>query len=69
MLSVVKPDRATSPLQAEHEPEAIAARLSGKRASDYLADSVLGSIDGCVTTFAVVAGTVGGGCQDTWRSY
>ena len=50
-----------SPLHAEHKPEAIAARLGTKRSSDYLADGVLGSIDGCVTTFAVVAGSVGGG--------
>jgi VIT1/CCC1 family predicted Fe2+/Mn2+ transporter len=57
----MKPDRAVSPLEAEHQPEAIAARLSAKRSADYLADSVLGSIDGCVTTFAVVAGSVGGG--------
>jgi VIT1/CCC1 family predicted Fe2+/Mn2+ transporter len=57
----MKPDRVVSPLHAEHEPAAIAARLASKRPSDYLADSVLGSIDGCVTTFAVVAGTVGGG--------
>ena len=57
----MKPDRAVSPLQAEHQPEAIAARLSAKRPADYLADSVLGSIDGCVTTIAVVAGSVGGG--------
>ena len=39
-------------LHAEHRPEAIAARLSGRRETDYLADAVLGSIDGCVTTFA-----------------
>jgi vacuolar iron transporter family protein len=56
----VKQNPASS-LHAEHEPEAIAARLGPKRSSDYLADSVLGSIDGCVTTFAVVAGSVGGG--------
>ena len=38
-----------------------AARLGTRRSSDYLADSVLASIDGCVTTFAVAAGSVGGG--------
>lgn len=35
-----------------------APRLS---ANPYLGDAVLGGIDGCVTTFAVVAGAVGGG--------
>lgn len=30
-------------------------------ASPYISDAVLGGIDGCVTTFAVVAGAVGGG--------
>jgi vacuolar iron transporter family protein len=57
----MKRDTGPSSLHREHAPEAIAARLGGKRNSDYLADAVLGSIDGCVTTFAVVAGSVGGG--------
>ena len=57
----MKPDRSLSSLHADHEPAAIAARLRARRPSDYLADAVLGSIDGCVTTFAVVAGAVGGG--------
>jgi len=48
-------------LEAEHHPEAIRTRLDDVRQHSYLADAVLGAIDGCVTTFAVVAATVGGG--------
>lgn len=48
-------------LLTEHEPEAIRDRLAASRRHSYLGDAVLGGIDGCVTTFAVVAGTVGGG--------
>lgn len=51
-------------LAAEHEPEAIRERLAATRRHSYLGDAVLGGIDGCVTTFAVVAGTVGGGFSD-----
>ncbi len=49
------------PTDAEHHPEAIRARLSRKYRHNYLGDAVLGAIDGCVTTFAVVAGAVGAG--------
>lgn len=48
-------------LTAEHHPSAIRARLDGAQQHSYLGDAVLGGIDGCVTTFAVVAGAVGGG--------
>ncbi len=48
-------------LEAEHRPEAVQQRLARKRSQSYLGDAVLGGIDGCVTTFAVVAGAVGGG--------
>jgi VIT1/CCC1 family predicted Fe2+/Mn2+ transporter len=48
-------------LQLEHHPDVIRARLAGLRQHSYLGDAVLGGIDGCVTTFAVVAGAVGGG--------
>ncbi len=54
-----KPTRAT--LYAEHLPEAVRARLQLQRPSQNVADAVLGGIDGCVTTFAVVAGAVGAG--------
>lgn len=48
-------------LEAEHRPAAIQLRLEGVQQHSYLGDAVLGGIDGCVTTFAVVAGAVGGG--------
>lgn len=48
-------------LAAEHRPEAVRRRLSKRNGQSYLGDAVLGGIDGCVTTFAVVAGAVGGG--------
>ncbi len=51
-------------LEAEHRPEAIRARLTQQHSYSYLGDAVLGAIDGCVTTFAVVAGTVGGGFSE-----
>lgn len=47
-------------LEAEHKPAAIKKRLAKKPDHSYLGDAVLGGIDGCVTTFAVVAGSVGG---------
>ena len=49
--------RATA---ADHRPERIRARLHGRKPHDYLGDAVLGALDGCVTTFAVVAGATGG---------
>jgi VIT1/CCC1 family predicted Fe2+/Mn2+ transporter len=51
-------------LEAEHRPEAIRERLEGERRQSLLGDAVLGGIDGGVTTFAVVAGAVGGGFSD-----
>lgn len=50
----------------EHSPEAIAERLEDSSGSpQYVSDAVLGGIDGCVTTFAVVSGTVGAGFSAT----
>jgi vacuolar iron transporter family protein len=48
-------------MEADHSPEAVRRRLSERRGQGYVGDAVLGGIDGCVTTFAVVAGAVGGG--------
>ncbi|MDG5815180.1 VIT1/CCC1 transporter family protein [Chitinispirillales bacterium ANBcel5] len=48
-------------LKAEHNKEAIKSRVINKKNYSYMGDAVLGSIDGCVTTFAVVAGSMGGG--------
>jgi VIT1/CCC1 family predicted Fe2+/Mn2+ transporter len=46
-------------LEAEHTRAEIRTRLARERRSSYLGDAVLGAIDGCVTTFAVVAGAAG----------
>lgn len=46
-------------LYASHAPDAIASRLDDKKQISYLDDAVLGAIDGCITTFAVVASVVG----------
>lgn len=48
-----------SELERDHAPEAIRRRLEEPTRPSYLADAVLGGIDGCVTTLAIVAGTVG----------
>jgi|CXWL01.1.fsa_nt_gi VIT1/CCC1 family predicted Fe2+/Mn2+ transporter len=45
----------------EHQPEAIRNRFKNPTEQNTISDAVLGGIDGCVTTFAVVAGTVGAG--------
>ena len=48
-------------LKAEHRPDAIRRRLQAKGKPSHVGDAVLGGIDGCVTTFAIVAGASGGG--------
>ena len=48
-------------LQQEHQPENIAQRLKQPPKTQNVSDAVLGGIDGCVTTFAVVAGATGAG--------
>lgn len=45
----------------EHQPQAIKKRLRLAPKSQYVSDAVLGGIDGCVTTFAVVSGAFGAG--------
>ncbi len=45
----------------EHQPEAIRNRFKNLTEQNTISDAVLGGIDGCVTTFAVVSGTVGAG--------
>lgn len=52
-------------LNAEHRPEEIQARLRSPARQSGMADAVLGGIDGCVTTFAVVSGVVGAGLSPT----
>ncbi|MBI2385565.1 MAG: VIT1/CCC1 transporter family protein [Elusimicrobia bacterium] len=51
-------------LKELHRPSAIRRRLGERRRHSHLGDAVLGGVDGCVTTFAVVAGAAGGGLPD-----
>jgi len=48
-------------LQEEHRRGRIRARLDQPRGESPLGDFILGGVDGVVTTFAVVAGSAGGG--------
>ena len=48
-------------LHREHQPDAIEQRLDHKNKPQTISDAILGGIDGCVTTFAIVAGAVGAG--------
>ena len=48
-------------LSESHTPEAINQRLSAGPQHSYLRDFIYGSIDGTVTTFAVVSGVAGAG--------
>jgi VIT1/CCC1 family predicted Fe2+/Mn2+ transporter len=52
-------------LRAEHRPEEITRRLAAKSGHGYLSDAVFGAIDGCVTTFAVVASAMGANLSNT----
>jgi len=48
-------------LRQEHSPDEIKKRLNQPLKSQVVSDAVLGGIDGCVTTFAVVSSTIGAG--------
>lgn len=48
-------------LHDEHLPHRVARRLRRSAESQNVSDAVLGGIDGCITTFAIVAGAVGAG--------
>src|SRR5262245_16157302 len=52
---------AGAELEQSHHPDAIRRRLAADVRHSYLGDAILGGIDGCVTTFAVVSAAVGGG--------
>ncbi|RCV90072.1 VIT1/CCC1 transporter family protein [Billgrantia montanilacus] len=52
-------------LEPEHRPEAVKQRLSQPPQVNSMPDAILGGIDGCVTTFAVVSGAFGAGFSPT----
>ena len=52
-------------LAEEHRTDRISDRLESPRGESPLGDFVLGGVDGVVTTFAVVAGSAGGGLSVT----
>lgn len=52
---------ATEDLLRSHQPEVIRKRLAQPPESQNISDAVLGGIDGCVTTFAVVSAAAGAG--------
>lgn len=53
-----------SSLQHSHDPESIRRRLFSPPGPNYLRDFIYGSIDGTITTFAIVAGVVGAGMSN-----
>ena len=57
--------RKTRNLAEEHQADRIRDRLESPRGESPLGDFVLGGVDGVVTTFAVVAGSAGGGLSVT----
>ncbi len=48
-------------LEHSHHPDAIRARLAEDKHRGYLPDAILGGIDGCITTLALVASVAGAG--------
>jgi VIT1/CCC1 family predicted Fe2+/Mn2+ transporter len=55
------PNATLEELVRQHAPDAVAARLKHDRPRHNVSDAVLGGIDGCITTFAIVTGAVGAG--------
>ena len=56
-----EPARSHDRLAEQHLPDAIARRLRRGATPAYIGDVVLGSIDGCVTTFAIASAAFGAG--------
>lgn len=48
-------------LQREHSPHAIKQRLAAPQKHRYVGDAVLGGVDGCITTFAIVSSSIAAG--------
>ena len=57
--------KSAEELKADHTPERIQDRLENQEGTGYAGDFILGGIDGCVTTFAIVTASVGAGF-DNW---
>ncbi|HAA45843.1 MAG: hypothetical protein XD36_1053 [Halomonas sp. 54_146] len=55
------PSQSRERLLDDHHPTAVRHRLATPVKASTLPDTVLGGIDGCVTTFAVVSGAFGAG--------
>ncbi|XKH02167.1 VIT1/CCC1 transporter family protein [Marinobacter nauticus] len=55
------PTPSREQLLKDHQPSAVRTRLARPMKASTLPDAVLGGIDGCVTTFAVVSGAFGAG--------
>jgi vacuolar iron transporter family protein len=55
------PNPTLAELIRQHEPAAVTARLKRNHGPQNVSDAVLGAIDGCITTFAIVTGSVGAG--------
>jgi VIT1/CCC1 family predicted Fe2+/Mn2+ transporter len=51
----------TRDLEQEHQPARIRRRIEDAGGGGHLGDAMLGAVDGAITSFAVVAGAVGGG--------
>lgn len=51
-------------LAADHRPDVIRSRLQTPRRASLLPEAILGGIDGCITTFAIVAGSIGAGVNE-----
>ncbi len=54
-------DTLSKELIESHRYENIKARIRARYKQSYIKDVLLGGIDGSVSTFAIVAGTIGGG--------
>lgn len=61
----MEPTDETRELKDFHAPHRVRERLRTQDSGGLLRDAILGAVDGTITTFAVVAGGVGGGFSHT----